>query len=50
MALQLGAGTAMVMVQLCVSGPAGWYVAVQAEMLVAKADETGEQSELQIAL
>ena len=28
----------------------GWYVAVQAEMLVAKADETGEQSELQIAL
>jgi len=28
----------------------GWYEAVQAEMLVAKADETGEQPDLQIAL
>jgi hypothetical protein len=28
----------------------GWYEAVQAEMVVAKADETGEQPDLQIAL
>jgi membrane-associated protease RseP (regulator of RpoE activity) len=28
----------------------GWYAAVQAEMLVAKADETGDQAELQWCL